>query len=80
MIDAVLDHVAVAAERASDLWPRYAGELAGEWVGGGESIGFDSGQVGYANGMRLEGLARSGSRRTTSCAASSTAADRDRIT
>jgi hypothetical protein len=24
-IGAVLDHVAVAAERAGDLWPRYAG-------------------------------------------------------
>ncbi len=56
MIDAVLDHVAVAAEQASDLWPRYAGELSGEWVGGGESPGFDWGQVGYANGMRLEVL------------------------
>jgi methylmalonyl-CoA/ethylmalonyl-CoA epimerase len=55
-IGAVLDHVAVAAERASDLWPRYAGELAGEWLGGGETAGFYSAQVVYSNGMKLEGL------------------------
>ncbi len=55
-IGAVLDHVAVAAERADDLWPRYAGELGGEWLGGGETAGFYSAQVVYANGMKLEGL------------------------
>ncbi len=55
-IGAVLDHVAVAAERASELWPRYAGELAGEWLGGGETAGFYSAQVVYSNGMKLEGL------------------------
>jgi methylmalonyl-CoA/ethylmalonyl-CoA epimerase len=55
-IGAVLDHVAVAAERAGDLWPRYAGELGGEWLGGGETAGFYSAQVVYSNGMKLEGL------------------------
>ena len=51
-----LDHVAVAAERMADLWPRYAGDLAGVWQGGGPNPGFLSAQVGYANGMRLEAL------------------------
>lgn len=51
-----LDHVAVAAERMTDLWPRYAGDLAGVWQGGGWTPGFLSAQVTYANGMRLEGL------------------------
>ena len=55
-IGAVLDHVAVAAERADDLWPRYAGELGGQWLGGGETAGFYSAQVVYSNGMKLEGL------------------------
>ena len=51
-----LDHLAVAAERLDDLWPRYLGELGGTWVGGGPSPGFDWAQVSYANGMRVEGL------------------------
>lgn len=49
-----LDHVAVAAERWEDAWPRYVAELGGRWVGGGESVGFAAHQVEYANGMRLE--------------------------
>lgn len=49
-----LDHVAVAAERWEDAWPRYAHELGGQWVSGGESSGFAAHQVAYANGMRLE--------------------------
>lgn len=51
-----LDHVAVAAERQADVWPRYAGDLAGAWVGGGAVPGFDSAQVKYANGMKVEAL------------------------
>jgi methylmalonyl-CoA/ethylmalonyl-CoA epimerase len=51
-----LDHVAVAAEAWDDLWPRYRGDLGGEWVGGGPTIGFSSAQVRYANAMRLEVL------------------------
>jgi len=50
------DHVAVAAERQADMWPRYAGDLAGKWLGGGYTVGFASAQVAFANGMRLEGL------------------------
>src|SRR3982074_315909 len=45
-----LDHVAVAAERLDDLWPRYAGDLAGAWAGGGVTPGFASAQVAFANG------------------------------
>ena len=52
----VLDHVALAAESAHDLWPRYVGELAGHWEGGGDSIGFSSAQVRYASGMKVEAL------------------------
>jgi catechol 2,3-dioxygenase-like lactoylglutathione lyase family enzyme len=55
--DLFLDHVAVAAERWADAWPRYAGDLAGEWVAGGAAPGFASAQVRYSNGMRLEVLA-----------------------
>ena len=49
-----LDHVAVAAERWEDAWPRYAHELGGQWVGGGETPGFAAHQMEFANGMRLE--------------------------
>jgi catechol 2,3-dioxygenase-like lactoylglutathione lyase family enzyme len=51
-----LDHVAVAAERMADGWPRYAGDLAGEWLAGGGTPGFYSAQVRYANGMKVEVL------------------------
>lgn len=54
--DIDLDHVAVAAEDQAALWPRYAGELAGEWVGGGGTPGFWSAQVRFANGMKVEVL------------------------
>ncbi|MHB1486140.1 MAG: VOC family protein [Acidimicrobiales bacterium] len=54
--DITLDHVAVAAERQADLWPRYAGDLAGAWIGGGRNVGFASAQVRFANGMKLEAL------------------------
>lgn len=54
--DIDLDHVALAAESWDDLWPRYRGDLGGEWVGGGPTTGFASAQVRYANQMRLEVL------------------------
>lgn len=54
--DIDLDHVAVATERQADAWPRYAGDLAGTWVAGGGSVGFDSAQVRFANGMKVEVL------------------------
>ena len=58
MIDAAdLDHVAIAVERWTDAWPRYVGELGGEWISGGESVGFAPGQLRFANGMRVEVLA-----------------------
>lgn len=57
MIDRIdLDHVAVAAERAFDAWPRYAGDLGGRWLAGGATAGFASAQVVYANGMKVEVL------------------------
>src|SRR4051812_23726020 len=57
MIDRIdLDHVAVATEDQHDAWPRYAGDLAGRWVAGGATPGFWSGQVSYANGMKVEVL------------------------
>ena len=57
MLDRIdLDHVAVAAEDQHVLWPRYAGDLGGVYVGGGGIGGFWSGQVEYANGMKVEVL------------------------
>lgn len=55
-IEAVLDHIAVAAEHLNDLWPRYIGELGGQWFDGAESAGFAWDQIAFANGMRLEVL------------------------
>lgn len=55
MIDGIdLDHVALAAERHRDLWPRYAGDLGGQFKGGGVAFGFAPAQMAFANGMRLE--------------------------
>src|SRR5687767_2076773 len=51
-----LDHVAIATEDRDTVWPRYAGELGGTWVSGGESAGFAAAQVRYANGMKVEVL------------------------
>jgi methylmalonyl-CoA/ethylmalonyl-CoA epimerase len=53
---AVLDHVAVAVERWSDAWPRYATELGGAWTSGGMNVGFAPAQLRYANGGRVEVL------------------------
>ncbi|HUR76698.1 MAG TPA: VOC family protein [Acidimicrobiales bacterium] len=56
-IGAELDHLAVAAETWDELWPRYRGDLGGDWVAGGPSLGFASAQLRYANGMKIEVLA-----------------------
>jgi catechol 2,3-dioxygenase-like lactoylglutathione lyase family enzyme len=53
---AVLDHVAVAVERWSDAWPRYAMELGGAWASGGLNVGFGPAQLRFANGARIEVL------------------------
>ena len=53
---AALDHVAVAVERWSDAWPRYAVALGGAWHSGGLNVGFGPAQLGYANGGRVEVL------------------------
>ena len=54
--DIDLDHVAIAVERQDEVWPRYVGDLAGKFLGGGDTIGFSTAQVGFANRMRLEVL------------------------
>lgn len=54
--DIDLDHIAVAAERQADLWPRYVGDLAGQYLGRGVTAGFSSAQARFANGFRLEAL------------------------
>jgi len=51
-----LDHVAVAVERWSDAWPRYAVELGGMWSSGGLNVGFAPAQLQFANGGRIEVL------------------------
>jgi hypothetical protein len=55
-IVARLDHVAVAAETRAELWPRYATELGGRWYGGGGTMGFTTGQLMYANGVKVEAI------------------------
>jgi catechol 2,3-dioxygenase-like lactoylglutathione lyase family enzyme len=52
--DIDLDHVALAFEDRRPGQERYAGELGGEWVGGGADPGFWSEQVRFANGMKVE--------------------------
>lgn len=55
MIEGIdLDHVALAFEDRTPGQARYAGELGGEWVGGGADPGFWSEQVKFANGMKIE--------------------------
>ena len=54
--DIVLDHVAIAAENMTDLFPRYGGDLGARWIGGGATIGFDSAQISFANAMKVEML------------------------
>lgn len=49
-----LDHVAIGYEDRRPGQERYAGELGGEWVGGGAEPGFWSEQVRFANGMKVE--------------------------
>ena len=49
-----LDHVALAFERAWDGLNRYAGDLGGDYIGGGPDPGFNWYQVRYANGMKVE--------------------------
>ena len=50
----VLDHIAVAVERHDDAYPRYVGDLGGQWRSRGYAIGFAPSQVEYGNGMRVE--------------------------
>ena len=52
--DIDLDHVAVATERPEDGYARYAAELGGRWGNGGDTNGFTSYQLVYANDMRVE--------------------------
>src|SRR5688572_4864651 len=52
----VLDHIAIAAAELSDLWPRYAGDLGGGWVGMGPDAGFSFCQLRFGNGRRIEML------------------------
>lgn len=56
-LPAVIDHVAHAVERWELAWPRYVGELGGQWRSGGLGPGFAPSQLGFANGARLEVLA-----------------------
>lgn len=51
-----LDHLAVAADSAWDLWSRYGGDLGGRYVGGGPTAGFHWSQARFAGGMKIEML------------------------
>src|SRR4051812_13366155 len=57
-MDAIdLDHVAIAVERWADAWPRFAGDLGGQWRSGGQGPRFAPSQLQYANGMKGELIA-----------------------
>ena len=57
-MDAIdLDHVAIAVEQWADAWPRFAGDLGGQWQSGGQGPGFAPSQLKYANGMKVELIA-----------------------
>lgn len=51
-----LDHLAVAAESAWDLWARYGRDLGGRFVGGGPTLGFHWSQSRFDGGMKIEML------------------------
>ena len=51
-----LDHVAVAVERQSDAWPRYAGDLGARWRSQLDTLGFASAQLTFGRGIKLEVL------------------------
>lgn len=52
-----LDHVALALPDRAPFWATFAGDLAGRWVGGGETLsGFAFGQLRFANGMKVEAI------------------------
>jgi hypothetical protein len=51
-----LDHVALAAERHADLWPRLVGDLGARWAGDGETPGFRFAQVCFDGDLRVEVL------------------------
>lgn len=53
-MQAVLDHIAIAAEHAIDNFARYRGDLGGSWVAGMYDPGFYWGQLRFANGMTIE--------------------------
>lgn len=55
-LDAVFDHVAVAAPKIRDLLPIYADILGGRIVHGGdnERVGYRAMQLGFADGSRIE--------------------------
>ena len=50
-----LDHIAIAAERHADVWPRYVGELGANGCRR-RRTGFSPAQVRFAGGMRMEVL------------------------
>jgi len=56
--DAVeFDHVALAMADRGPFWSMFAGDLAGRWLGGSETLGgFAFAQLRFSNGMKVEGL------------------------
>lgn len=49
-----LDHVALATELPEEGYARYAADLGGRWGNGGDTDGFTSYQMVFANEMRVE--------------------------
>jgi catechol 2,3-dioxygenase-like lactoylglutathione lyase family enzyme len=54
--DFVFDHVAIAVERITDLWPTFAAALGGRYVDRGIGSDFEWTQLRFANGFVIEGL------------------------
>ena len=54
--DFVFDHVAIAVERITDLWPTFAAALGGRYVDRGIGSDFEWTQLRFANGFVVEGL------------------------
>src|SRR6516162_1317899 len=51
---AMLDHLAIGTAALSDGWQLFGGVLGGTWAYGGDSPGFWWGQLGFADGPKIE--------------------------
>jgi methylmalonyl-CoA/ethylmalonyl-CoA epimerase len=57
---AILDHLAIGTPSLSDGWELFGGILGGTWAYGGNAPGFWWGQLGFAEGPKIELLTPTG--------------------